>query len=80
MRRRLARLLIADKKQNIHRRLNLLAALATYANGTGGDAIDGEAGDLPLSLLVLSHQPTSGPNRAPATSLVPADYVITGSN
>jgi hypothetical protein len=54
MRRRLAPLFIAGKKQNIHRRLNLLAALATYANGSSGDAIGGEADDFMLSLLVSS--------------------------
>ena len=55
MRRGLVQLLITDKKTNIHRRrLNLLASLATYVNGSGGDAIGGEAGDFLLSLLVSS--------------------------
>lgn len=57
MRGRLARLLIADKKTNIHRRrINLLASLATHSNGNDCGAIGGEAGDFLLSLFALGRR------------------------
>jgi len=55
MRRHLARLFVGVKK--ISFRLNLFAALATYANGNGDGVIGGELGD--FSNAFISPQPMS---------------------
>jgi hypothetical protein len=56
MRRQLARLFVGVKKTSFRRRrLNLFAALATYANGNGDGVIGGELGD--FSNAFISPQP-----------------------
>jgi len=66
MRRHLARLFVGVKKTNFRRcRLNLFAALATYANGNGDGVIGGELGDFSNAFISPQPRAQGDSNRPP---------------